>query len=124
MEEKDKRLESQTEHNENGKDNEQDYEKICYICRRPESKAGSMIVMPGNMCLCHDCMQKTFDSVMGGNLDLSKIDFSQLSGMPFMNLNFVPVGNGGDGEQVQIPRRQQVKKKKKEKQRKKEIPIF
>lgn len=114
MEEKDKRLESQTEHNENGKDNEQDYEKICYICRRPESKAGSMIVMPGNMCLCHDCMQKTFDSVMGGNLDLSKIDFSQLSGMPFMNLNFVPVGNGGDGEQVQIPRRQQVKKKKKE----------
>ena len=46
MEEKDKRLESQTEHNENGKDNEQDYEKICYICRRPESKAGSMIVMP------------------------------------------------------------------------------
>lgn len=114
MEEKDKGLESQTEHNENGKDNEQDYEKICYICRRPESKAGSMIVMPGNMCLCHDCMQKTFDSVMGGNLDLSKIDFSQLSGMPFMNLNFVPVGNGGDGEQVQIPRRQQVKKKKKE----------
>jgi len=85
VEEKDKRLESQTEHNENGKDNEQDYEKICYICRRPESKAGSMIVMPGNMCLCHDCMQKAFDSVMGGGMDFSKMDFSRLSGMPFMN---------------------------------------
>lgn len=114
MEERDKKLESEAECNENGRDNEQDYEKICYICRRPESKAGSMIVMPGNMCLCHDCMQKAFDSVMGGNLDLSKIDFSQLSGMPFMNLNFVPAGNGGDTGQVEIPRRQQVKKKKKE----------
>ena len=99
---------------EMGKEDEQDYEKICYICRRPESKAGSMIVMPGNMCLCHDCMQKAFDSVIGGNLDLSKVDFSQLSGMPFMNLNFVPSGSGEDTAQTQIPRRQQVKKKKKE----------
>lgn len=73
-----------------------------------------MIVMPGSMCLCHDCMQKAFDSVVGGNLDLSKVDFSQLSGMPFMNLNFVPSGSGEDTMQAQIPRRQQVKKKKKE----------
>ena len=65
-----------------GKDG-QEYEKICYICRRPESKAGSMIVMPGNMCLCHDCMQKAFDSIMGGGMnipgmDLSKVDFSKI----------------------------------------------
>lgn len=95
-------------------ENEQEYERICYMCRRPESKAGSMIVMPGNMCLCHDCMQKAFDSVVGGNLDLSKIDFSQLSGMPFMNMNFVPPGGNGETVQMEIPRRQQVKKKKKE----------
>lgn len=31
-----------------------DYEKICYVCRRPESRAGAMIEMPGGMCLCHD----------------------------------------------------------------------
>ena len=37
-----------------------EYEKICYICRRPESKTGKMIVMPGNICVCPDCMQKTF----------------------------------------------------------------
>ncbi|NBH33583.1 ATP-dependent Clp protease ATP-binding subunit ClpX [Clostridiaceae bacterium] len=83
------------------------------MCRRPESKAGSMIVMPGDMCMCHDCMQKAFDSIMGGKMDFSKIDFSKLSGMPLMNMNFVPVSNGEDIPQMQIPKRQQIKKKKK-----------
>ena len=99
-------------HPDQNKD-EPDYEKICYMCRRPESKAGSMIVMPGDMCMCHDCMQKAFDSIMGGKMDFSKIDFSKLSGMPLMNMNFVPVSNGEDIPQMQIPKRQQIKKKKK-----------
>ena len=42
MEEKDS---NQNQHTED------EYEKICYICRRPESKAGPMVQMPGNMCL-------------------------------------------------------------------------
>ena len=38
--------------NETSKDNkEDDYEKICYVCRRPESKAGKMIDMPGKRAL-------------------------------------------------------------------------
>ncbi len=93
------------------KGDSQEYEKICYMCRRPESKAGSMIVMPGDMCLCHDCMQKAFDSVMGSNLDLSKVDFSQLSQMPYMNLNFMPSGDGENTPQMQISRKQKIKKK-------------
>ena len=48
--------------NKGGQD---DYEDICYICRRPESVAGKMIHLPNNICICNDCMQKTFDS-MGG----------------------------------------------------------
>lgn len=114
MEERDDR----TEVNDSSND-EQEYEKICYICRRPESKAGSMIVMPGNMCLCHDCMQKTFDSVMGSGMDLSKIDLSkvdlsQIPGMPYMNMNFSNPGPGGleDNANIRIPKKQQVKKKK------------
>lgn len=63
--------------------------------------------------MCHDCMQKAFDSIMGGKMDFSKIDFSKLSGMPLMNMNFVPVSNGEDIPQMQIPKRQQIKKKKK-----------
>lgn len=96
----------------------QEYEKICYICRRPESKAGSMIVMPGNMCLCHDCMQKAFDSIMGGGMnipgmDLSKVDLSKISGMPYMNMNFSVPPEGLDAEHAGIAPRQQIKKKKK-----------
>ena len=37
------------------------YEDICFICRRPESKAGKMFKMPGNMTICMDCMEKTMD---------------------------------------------------------------
>lgn len=42
------------------------YEDICYMCRRPESIAGKMMHIPGNICICNDCMQKTFD-MMGKN---------------------------------------------------------
>ena len=43
--------------------NKDEYEDICYICRRPESVAGKMIHIPNNICICNDCMQKTFDSM-------------------------------------------------------------
>ena len=58
-------------------------EKFCFLCRRPESKAGPMISMPGGMCLCHDCMQKAFDTVTKGGMD-----FSKMPNMPYMNMNF------------------------------------
>ena len=41
----------------------QDYEDVCYICHRTESRAGKMIHIPNNICICSDCMQKTFDSM-------------------------------------------------------------
>lgn len=96
---------------------DQEYEKICYMCRRPESKAGSMIVLPGNMCLCHDCMQKTFNSVMGSgmdlsNMDLSKVDLSQLSGMPYRNMNFSQPENMDGLQNIGISKKQQIKKKR------------
>ena len=87
------------------KDNTDNYEKICYMCRRPESKAGPMISMPGGMCLCHDCMQKAFDTVTKGGMD-----FSKMPNMPYMNMNF------NDLSQMppvnEIPQRQKLKKKK------------
>ena len=35
--------------NKNNNGNSDDYEKICFVCRRPESRAGKMIVMPNNI---------------------------------------------------------------------------
>lgn len=61
-----------------------EYEKICYICRRPESKAGKMILMPGNICVCADCMQKTFDTV--SNTDFSGLNLGDLGKMPDMSM--------------------------------------
>ena len=50
------------------KSGEDEFEKVCFVCRRPESKAGKMITMPGNITICSDCMQKAFDSFSrGGN---------------------------------------------------------
>lgn len=84
----------------------QEYEKICYMCHRPESKAGSMIIMPGNLCLCSDCMQKTFDSFAS-----SGMDFSRMPGMPFVNF-----GMPGGTEEMQMPNQQKIKKKKEKSQ--------
>ena len=36
---------NETDTNKTSTDHSDDYEKICYVCRRPESKAGEMITM-------------------------------------------------------------------------------
>ena len=73
-------------------DKKDDYEDICYICRRPESVAGKMIHIPNNICICNDCMQKTFDSMegfgfgSGDNASLNNIDFSKMPNISMVNL--------------------------------------
>ena len=78
---------------------EKEFEDICYICRRPESKAGRMFHLPNNICICDDCMHKTMDAV-------SQFDYQQMMNNPmFMNMlnnPFHPYGdptkpNGTDG---------------------------
>ena len=86
-----------------------EYEKICYVCRRPESKAGPMITMPGGMNFCHDCMQKAFDTVTNSGLDLSK-----LQNMPYMNLNLSDFSNL-QNLNTEIPKKNKVKKKSQDK---------
>ena len=50
---------NETDTNKTSTDHSDDYEKICYVCRRPESKAGEMITMPGGMNFCHECKHLT-----------------------------------------------------------------
>ena len=90
-------------------DSDDGYEKICYVCRRPESKAGPMITMPGGMNFCHDCMQKAFDTVTNSGLDLSK-----LQNMPYMNLNLSDFSNL-QNLNTEIPKKNKVKKKSQDK---------
>lgn len=46
-----------------------EYESVCTICRRTESVAGPMLRLPGNICVCNDCLQKTIDMAESFNLD-------------------------------------------------------
>ncbi len=94
---------SEAEKNPQDRDDDK-YEKVCYICRRPESKAGPMMSMPGGMNLCHDCMQKAFDSVTQ-----SGMDFSKLPAMPYMNMNLGDMNTNPPG--VEIPKKQKIRKK-------------
>ena len=104
-------------------DKKDDYEDICYICRRPESVAGKMIHIPNNICICNDCMQKTFDSMegfgfgSGDNASLNNIDFYKMPNISMVNLSdlsdFMP----------NMPNSQRLKKKKK-KEDKQEAPVL
>ncbi len=60
-----------------------------------------MIELPNHICVCNDCMQKSFDAMSNG-----PIDYSQL-----MNIPGVQVFNMSDMEQS-IPKQQKIKKKK------------
>ncbi len=79
-------------------------EEICYICRRPESKAGKMIHIPNHICICQDCMQKTFDTMNQG-------------GFPYMDLtggmpNMFSFMGGGPQEQERPKKEKKAKKQK------------
>ena len=93
-------MEDKVEYNTKDKDDKSgNYEKICYMCRRPESKTGAMISMPGGIDICPDCIQKTFNSMQSMDMsklsgitnidDIKNIDLSSLN-IPNMNVNPIP----------------------------------
>jgi len=102
---------SVTSHADKGED---DYEDVCFICRRPESKAGRMFKLPNHICVCDDCMHKTMDTV-------SQFDYQGMLNYPptqdpsqgiqgFPKISFVNLADlQGDGG---IPNKQKLKKKK------------
>ncbi len=92
-------------------DDDKDYEKICYMCRRPESSVGKMITMAPNMCICADCMQKTFDMMNHGDMGA----FPPLGGMPKINLDNVSFPEMFMNNFQEIPKSQRLKKKTAEK---------
>lgn len=91
--------------------NTDEYEKICFLCRRPESKAGKMISLPNDIHICSDCMQKSFDTMNNSNFNYSDM----MQNMP--NISMIDLSS----LQNQIPKKQQVKKKAK-KEKEKEVP--
>ena len=83
------------------KENKDQYEKICFMCRRPESKAGKMIDLPNDIHICTDCMQRSFDTMNNSNINYDEL----MRNMP--NISMIDLSS----LQNQIPNRQKVKKK-------------
>ena len=96
-----------------------DYEEVCYICHRPESVAGKMIKIPNNICICQDCMQRTFDGMNQSGFRLDDI----LGPMQNMNgkMPNISMINLADLQNM-MPNAQKIKKKKPKK--KKAAPVF
>ena len=96
--------------NNNNNSNDDEYEKYCYMCRRPESETGRLLGMADNIYICPDCLQKAFNSI--NNNSFQFLDFSKFPSFDNMN-TFMHMND--------IPNSQKVKKKKpKEEEAKKE----
>lgn len=126
-----------------GDRNKKEYEDVCFVCRRPESKAGRMFKLPNNICVCDDCMHKTMDAV-------SQFDYQGMLGNPslyqmmnikdpadekkqegeesdnkqppkgFPNISFI---NLADFPNDGIPNKQKIKRRKKEEEKKPMLDI-
>ena len=111
---------AENQNNENNQDNLNEkideFEDICYICRRPESVAGKMIHIQDSICICNDCMQKTFDTMAGSGFNMGNMMNMDLSRMP--NISMINLSDLAG----QIPERQKIKKKKPKE--KKEAPVL
>ncbi|MEE3495661.1 MAG: ClpX C4-type zinc finger protein, partial [Butyrivibrio sp.] len=101
----------------NDNNDKPEFEDVCFVCRRPESKAGKMFHLPNNICICEDCMRKTMDTV-------TQFDYQNLLNNPnlmgelnknmgtFPNVGFFNLGDmPGDFNMGGIPNSQKIKKK-------------
>lgn len=92
---------------------EDEYEKVCFLCRRPESKTGPMITLPQNIHICTECMQKSFDTMNNSNMNYGEL-MSHMPNISMMDLSSIP---------NQVSEKQRVKKKKKTEEKKQEFTM-
>ena len=116
-----------TTDSEGEEEKESEYEDVCFICRRPESKTGKMFKLPNHISVCSDCMHKTMDTVSQfdyqGMLNNTNFNFDKDSTKDgkkrFPNISFVNIADlQGDGG---IPNRQKLKKKKPKEKKEKAV---
>ena len=76
-------------------ENDDDYEQVCMMCHRPESKAGKILTLPGGLNICSDCMQRMFSSMEQYGMP----EIPGMGGAPsFMGKFEIPVQQGNNSE--------------------------
>lgn len=84
-----------------------EYEKVCFLCRRTESKAGKMVSLPQGIHICMDCMQKSFDAMNDPNLP-----YKDILGSATANLNLTDPSEMDFSDLTsRLPKIQKIKKK-------------
>ena len=92
-------------------DDDKKYLDVCYMCHRSEDVAGKMIRIAEDLCICSDCMQRTFDSMNSGGFS-----FGSMPNISMINMSDLQnLGIGG------IPKSQKLKQKKKEEKKAKPV---
>ena len=98
-----------------------EYEKVCYVCHRTESRAGKMINMGNNIYICPDCMQRSFDANYNSGINYDEMlkNIPGMGNIPGMN-GFMS-GDMNDN----ISQKQKIKKKnnKDDKDKKEDIDL-
>lgn len=95
--------ESRTEENKTsvakGSEEKQDnqYEDVCFVCRRPESKAGKMFHLPNNITVCSDCLHKTMDTISQFDYQ-GMLNYSGMMNYPGMQNLFGGNNSAGNGD--------------------------
>lgn len=69
--------------NDSSNDNDE-YERYCYMCRRPESETGPLIEFSKGLYVCNDCLQKTLNSFQSHPFKM--FDLNSLSNFDFGNM--------------------------------------
>ena len=124
------------------KKEEKEYEGICYICHRPERVAGKMVKIPGNICICNDCMQRTFDTMNYGGFPMDgfmmtpdmmatqtveeetdESDKKKKAGKKLGKIPTISMINLADFQGFGMPQPQKIKKKKPDEKREPIIDI-
>ena len=98
---------------DSSKEDKDEFEKVCFLCRRPESKTGPMITLPQNIHICTECMQKSFDTMNNSNINYNDL-MSNMPNISMIDLSSLP---------HQISEKQRVKKKKKTEDKKKSFTM-
>lgn len=92
------------------REDREEKEEFCYLCRRPESAAGKLLHLQQNICICTDCLQKSFDMI-------------DTSGNPMFNGSFDPsIFSAGMTPFAAVNAQKLKQKKPKEEKQQKEEP--
>lgn len=80
---------------DDGDEDDDEYDNVCFICHRPESVTGKQFKMPQNICICDDCMHKTMDAI--SQYDYSALDDPSLFG-PMAGFDMASMLNGNNSD--------------------------